>query len=51
MNGDTFAKKGDFVFGNEHIIEIVTKTCMCVKNKTNKLPEVQIAPQYVYNNG
>ncbi|WAR05372.1 MYO1A-like protein [Mya arenaria] len=44
-NGDTSAKKGDFVLGNEHIIELVTKLCLCVKNVTNRMPAVNIAAQ------
>lgn len=44
-NGDRFAKKGDFIIGNEHIIEIVTKTGLCVKNKTSKMPDINIGPQ------
>ncbi|XP_053408862.1 unconventional myosin-Ib-like isoform X3 [Mercenaria mercenaria] len=44
-NGDRFAKKGDFIIGNEHIIEIVTKSSLCVKNKTNTMPEISISPQ------
>ncbi|XP_060583584.1 unconventional myosin-Ia-like isoform X6 [Ruditapes philippinarum] len=44
-NGDKFAKKGDFIIGNEHIIEIVTKSSLCLKNKTSKMPEITISPQ------
>lgn len=44
-NGDSFAKKGDFVFGNEHIIEIVTKASLCVKNITGHMPQVNVAAQ------
>jgi len=44
-NGDTVSKKGDFILGNEHIIEIVTKASLCVKNKTNSLPEIYIGAQ------
>lgn len=44
-NGDRFTKKGDFVIGNEHIIEIVTKSSLCVKNKTSTMPQVNIGPQ------
>lgn len=44
-NGDRFAKKGDFIIGNEHIIEIVTKSSLCVKNKTSKMPDINIGPQ------
>ena len=44
-NGDAFAKKGDFIIGNEHVIEITTKACLVVKNKTNRMPEVHVGPQ------
>ena len=44
-NGDSFAKKGDLIFANDHIIEMVTKASLVVKNLTTRLPEVEIAPQ------
>lgn len=44
-NGDTVAKKGDFIIGNEHIIEIVTKCVLLVKNKSNKILDVNIGAQ------
>ncbi|KAL4228653.1 Unconventional myosin-Ih [Mactra antiquata] len=45
QNGDNFAKKGDFIIGNEHIIEIVTKAALCVRNQTNNMPEIHVGPQ------
>lgn len=44
-NGDGFAKKGDLILGNDHIIELVTKASLIVKNVTQGLPEIEIAPQ------
>ena len=44
-NGDSFAKKGDLIFANDHIIEMVTKASLVVKNLTTRLPEIEIAPQ------
>ncbi|XP_025081061.1 unconventional myosin-Ib-like isoform X3 [Pomacea canaliculata] len=44
-NGDSLTKKGDFVFSNDHIIEIVTKTSMVIENITGKAPEVQVSPR------
>ncbi|XP_061180865.1 unconventional myosin-Ib-like [Saccostrea echinata] len=43
-NGDGLSKKGDFVFLCEHTIELVSKVCLLIKNLTEKLPELHIAP-------
>lgn len=40
-------RKGDFIFQTGHVIEIVTKIFLVVKNAVGKHPEIQIAPEYV----
>ncbi|KAK7488189.1 hypothetical protein BaRGS_00020631, partial [Batillaria attramentaria] len=44
-NGDVLTKKGDFVFSNEHMIEIVAKAYMVIQNLTGKPPELGSAFQ------
>ena len=44
-NGDGFAKKGDLILSNDHIIEMVTKASLVVKNITHKMPEIDISSQ------
>ena len=44
-NGDSFAKKGDLIMSTEHVIEMVTKATLLVKNLTLRLPEIEVAPQ------
>lgn len=44
-NGDSFAKKGDLILSTEHVIEMVTKATLVVKNLTLRLPEIEVAPQ------
>jgi hypothetical protein len=44
-NGDVLSKKGDFVFSNDNIIEVVAKVAMVINNLTGKMPEIQVSPQ------
>ncbi|XP_076456180.1 unconventional myosin-Ib-like isoform X2 [Babylonia areolata] len=44
-NGDVLTKKGDFVFSNDNLIEIVAKVVMTIQTLTGKQPEVQVSPR------
>lgn len=44
-NGDMLTKKGDFIMSNEHVIEIVAKTAMLIKNATGQTAKVHIGTQ------
>ncbi|KAG1705488.1 Unconventional myosin-Ib [Nymphon striatum] len=39
-------RKGDFIFQTGHVIEIVTKIFLVVKNAVGKHPEIQITPEF-----
>lgn len=44
-NGDILSKKGDFIFSSDHVIEIVSKAYLLIKNMSEKPPDVVIATQ------
>ena len=44
-NGDVLTKKGDFVFSNDNLVEIVAKVVMVIQTLTSKQPEVQVSPR------
>ncbi|XP_064595408.1 unconventional myosin-Ib-like isoform X2 [Liolophura sinensis] len=45
-NGDILSKKGDFIFSSDHVIEIVSKAYLLIKNISEKPPDVIIATQF-----
>ncbi|XP_070174638.1 unconventional myosin-Ia-like [Littorina saxatilis] len=46
-NGDVLTKKGDFVFSNDNLVEIVAKVVMVIQQLTGKQPEVQVSQRMV----
>ena len=44
-NGDMLTKKGDFVFSNDNLVEIVAKVVLVIQSLTGKQPEVQVSPR------
>ena len=44
-NGDMLTKKGDFVFSNDNLVEIVAKVVLAIQSLTGKPPEVQVSPR------
>ena len=38
-------KKGDFVFSNDNLVEIVAKVVLVIQSLTGKQPEVQVSPR------